>query len=121
MNVNLEAADLHAVQAYSDNQIQINSIVYERSLIVSKEEIISDLKIKNIQEIDEQYINLLIQFKPEIIIIGHKHTGKLMPMSIMNQLLQQRIGVESMSLGAACRTYNVLLSEHRAVVASFIL
>ncbi|WBV64673.1 hypothetical protein PGH43_07795 [Legionella pneumophila 130b] len=25
-----------------------------------------------------------------------------------------------MSIGAACRTYNVLLSEHRAVVAGFI-
>ncbi|MGL5741616.1 MAG: Mth938-like domain-containing protein [Legionella sp.] len=121
MNINLEAAELHAVQAYSDNKIQINSIIYERSLIVYKEEIISDLSIKDDQEIDEYYMNLLTQFKPEIIIIGHEHTGKRPPVSIMNLLLQQRIGMECMSIGAACRTYNVLLSEHRAVVAGFIL
>ena len=120
MNINLESAEQHAVQAYSDNKIQINSIVYERSLIISKTAIISDLAIKTIEEIDAHYMNLLTQFKPEIIIIGHEHTGKLLPLSILNQLTQQQIGIECMSVGAACRTYNVLLSEHRAVVAGFI-
>lgn len=120
MNINLEESELHTVQAYSNNKIQINSITYAKSLIVSKTEIISELLIKSIQEIDEVYMNLLTQFKPEIIIIGHENTGKLPPLSIMKQLAQQRIGIESMSIGAACRTYNVLLSEHRAVVAGFI-
>lgn len=121
MHINLEAAEKNAVQAYSDNQIQINSLVYERSLIVSKEEIISDLTIKDIQEIDAHYLHLLMQFNPEVIIIGHGNTGKFPPMSIVSQLSQQGIGIECMSVGAASRTYNVLLSEHRAVVAGFIL
>ncbi|HHW3766713.1 TPA: Mth938-like domain-containing protein, partial [Legionella pneumophila] len=38
MNINLETAEQHAVQAYSDKKIQINSIIYESSLIVSKKE-----------------------------------------------------------------------------------
>ncbi len=120
MNINLEAAELHAVQAYGDHQIQINSVIYERSLIVCKNELLADLLIKNIQEIDEHYMNLLTQFKPEIVIIGHENTGKFLSMSIISQLSQQGIGIECMSIGAASRTYNVLLSEHRAVVAGFI-
>ncbi|KTD15667.1 hypothetical protein Lgra_0333 [Legionella gratiana] len=120
MNINLEESELHAVQAYNNNKIQINSTVYEKSFIVSKKEIISELSIKNILDIDEVYLSLLTQFKPEIIIIGHENTGKLPSLSIMSQLAQQRIGIESMSIGAACRTYNVLLSEHRTVVAGFI-
>lgn len=120
MNINLEAAEQHAVQAYNDNKIQINSIIYENSLIVSREEIITDLAIKNIQEFDEQYLNLLLQCKPELIIIGHGNTGKFPPFEVISQLSQQRIGIECMSIGAACRTYNVLLSEMRAVVAGFI-
>jgi uncharacterized protein len=121
MYINLEKAEFHAVQAYGDNTIQINSIVYDRSLIVSEEQLISNLTIKDIQEMDEHYMDLIIQLKPELVIIGHQHTGKLPPLSIMNHCLQQRIGIECMSLGAACRTYNVLLSEHRRVVAGFIL
>lgn len=120
MHINLEAAENHAVQAYNAHQIQINSIVYERSLIVSKNEIITELTINDIQEINEQYLQQLIKFKPEVIIIGHENTGKFPPMSIISQLSQQRIGIECMSIGAACRTYNVLLSEERAVVAGFI-
>lgn len=120
MHINLEAAENHAVQAYTDNQIQINSIVYERSLIVSKNEIITELAINDIQEINEQYLQQLIKFKPEVIIIGHENTGKFPPMAIISQLSQQRIGIECMSIGAACRTYNILLSEERAVVAGFI-
>lgn len=121
MHINLEATDKHAVQSYSDNQIQINSIIYENSLIVSKQEIISDLTIKNIQDIDDQYIDLILKLKPEIIIIGHNNPGKFPPMPIITHLSQKRIGIECMSIGAACRTYNVLLSELRAVVAGFIL
>jgi uncharacterized protein len=120
MNINLEAKERHAVQAYSDTHVQINSITYEQSLIVSEKEIINNLKIKNIQEIGEDYMNLLLQFKPEVIIIGHELSGKFPPRPIIQQLVNQRIGIESMSIGAACRTYNVLLSEHRAVVAGFI-
>ena len=120
MHINLEATEQHAVQAYSDTKIQINSIVYESSLIVSKAEIITDLAINNIQDIGDQYFNLLINLKPEIIIIGHNNTGKFPPVDIISKLSQQRIGIECMSIGAASRTYNVLLSEHRAVIAGFI-
>lgn len=121
MHINLEVGEQHAVQSYSDKKIQINSIIYENSLIVSKEEIISDLTIKNIKDIDEEYFNLLIKFNPEIVIIGHENKGTFPPVHIISQLSQHRIGIECMSIGAACRTYNVLLSEHRAVIAGFII
>lgn len=121
MNINLEATDQHAVQAYSDHQIQINSIIYEKSLIASRHELLTDLAINNIQDINAEYIKLLMQVKPEIIIIGHENPGKFPPMEFMSHLSQLQIGMECMSIGAACRTYNVLLSENRAVVAGFIM
>lgn len=121
MHINLEATEKNAIQAYTEHQIQINTIIYEKSFIVSKEEIISDLEIKDIQHMDENYLQLLMRIKPEVILIGHEHQGKFPPMSIIGLLSQQRIGIECMSIGAACRTYNVLLGEHRSVVAGFIL
>lgn len=120
MQISLEDANSHSVQAYGKNQIQINSIIYEASLIVSREEIISELAIKSVTEMDEAYLELLTSLKPELIIIGHDQIGQFPPMSMIAQLSKLRIGIESMSLGAACRTYNVLLGEDRAVVAGFI-
>lgn len=120
MQINLEAADQHAVQAYSENKIQINSIVYEASLIVSSQEIISDLAIKKIQDMDQSFLELLVKSKPELVIIGHEQAGSFPPMPLLSQLSKMRIGIECMSIGAACRTYNVLLGEGRFVIAGFI-
>lgn len=121
MQINLEAAEINAIQAYDSHNIQINSVLYQSSLIVSSEEIISDLPIKHIQEMDEGFVTHLIKSKPELIIIGHSTPGLFPPMRIISELSQQRIGIECMSIGAACRTYNVLLSEYRSVVAAFII
>lgn len=121
MHINLELAEKHAIQAYSDSSIQINSINYERSLIVSRTEIITNVIINCIEELNNEFLQLLTQFNPEVVIIGHTKTGKFPSLSVMRDLAEQRIGMECMSIGAACRTYNVLLGEHRNVVAGFIL
>ena len=120
MHIQLETTEKNAIDAYSQDQIQVNSIVYTQSLILSKEKIITNLSIKNIQEMDEFYVQQLLECQPEVIIIGHNHSGAFPPILIMSKLSQQGIGIESMSVGAACRTYNVLLNEQRAVVAGFI-
>ena len=121
MHINLEILDQHAIQAYSINKIQINSIIYNKSLIVSKEQIINNLAITDVQEMDEVYLKLLLQSKPKLVIIGHEQTGKFPLISLISSLSQKRIGIECMSIGAACRTYNVLLSENRQVVLGLIL
>lgn len=121
MQISLDAAQPHAIQAYDENQIQINSINYAASVIVSRTEIISDLAIKTVSEMDEHTLECLMRLKPELIVLGHKQTGVFPPMSILTKLSQMRIGIECMSIGAACRTYNVLLSEDRAVVGCFLL
>lgn len=120
MQINLETPLKHAIEAYNDKQVQINSIIYQNSLIVSSNEIISDLAIHQVQQIDQDYVDVLLRDNPEIVIIGHQQLGVFPPIEIIAQLSQQKIGLECMSLGAACRTYNILLSEQRAVTAGFI-
>jgi uncharacterized protein len=39
---------------------------------------------------------------------------------LLEPLMARRIGVETMDTSAACRTYNVLLAEGRAVVAALL-
>lgn len=120
MHISLETPEHHAIQAYSDQQIQINSTMYADSVIVSKQEIITNIEIKSIQELNDAYINLLLKHKPEIVIIGHSNQKILPSLTTIALLSQQGIGMEFMSIGAACRTYNVLLSEERAVVLGII-
>jgi len=49
----------------------------------------------------------------EILIIGTGNSTLLFPPAWRQQLKWLRLGIESMSLSAACRTYNVLAMEGR--------
>lgn len=120
MQINLEATDKHTIQAYSDTEIKINSTGYHNGFIVSTHEIIENWAVNSIGAIDDEALSLLIKHNPEIILIGHNQTGHLAPMIIVHKLANQRIALESMNIGAACRTFNVLLSENRAVVLGII-
>lgn len=56
----------------------------------------------------------------EIVLIGTGSRQSLLPQSIIAPLLRLGIGVEAMSTQAAARTYNILMSEGRRVVAALI-
>lgn len=56
----------------------------------------------------------------EVVIIGTGDKHIMLAHSLTAALLRQGIGVESMSTQAAARTYNILMSEGRRVVAALI-
>lgn len=56
----------------------------------------------------------------EILLVGCGPDLKRLPAPLRASLKEARISCDSMSTGAAVRTYNVLLAEERAVAAAFI-
>ncbi|MCE3043883.1 Mth938-like domain-containing protein [Legionella sp. 16cNR16C] len=121
MHLHLESADKFAVQAYSDSEVKIDGEIYQHNLIASAQGVLTDWPVTRISEMIIQSLNSFLAVQPEIIIIGHTESGKLPSPAIFELLSQKRIGLESMSIGAACRTYNVLLSEQRRVALGIIL
>ncbi|HHF7343834.1 Mth938-like domain-containing protein [Legionella feeleii] len=121
MHINLETTDQYTIQAYSEKEIQIDSISYQTSLIVNRHEIITDWPIHRVNELNDELLLPLLKYQPKILIIGHHKQGEFVSFSIIQALANQGIGLECMSIGAACRTFNVLLSEQREVVLGIIL
>jgi uncharacterized protein len=121
MHIHLEKSESTSIQAYSENSITIDNISYCKSLIVSSTTIQPDWPVKDIQELAIEKLSPILDLKPKIIIIGYKKTKVSSPMNLISDLSQLGIGIEFMSIGAACRTFNVLLSEHREVVLGVIL
>ena len=56
----------------------------------------------------------------EILLIGCGARMQLLPVDIREGLKARGFSVDFMETGAACRTYNILLSEGRAVAAALI-
>ena len=57
---------------------------------------------------------------PEIIIFGTGKEQVFPDPALFVPLMERGIGYEVMNTGAACRTYNILLSEERRVLAALI-
>lgn len=121
MQINLERADLHSIQSYSDSQVIINDQPYNSSLIVSQQSIDSDWNRDHILSFNEKDVERILQYNPEIVIIGHQSPGQFPHDTVRLLFAKQRVGLECMDIGAACRTFNVLLSELRDVTLALII
>ena len=95
------------INAYGNDYVLINEKKYSLPLLITPDKIIS-----NPLEL-ELLISLAI--KPEILLIGHQLKQMRLPMDSSLYLEKLSISYETMSFGAACRTYNVLLAEGRNI------
>jgi uncharacterized protein len=57
---------------------------------------------------------------PAIVLLGTGEVHVMPPEPILRLFAEARLGLEIMSTGAACRTYNVLLAEGRDVGAGLL-
>jgi len=115
------AIGTNVIRSFTDSTIEVNNKAYSNSLVVSNNLLIDDWGIKHIDEMSLKNWQDLLQHKPEVILMG---TGKSLVFphpSSYAPAIEQGIGVEFMDSGAACRTYNVLVSEDRFVIAGIIL
>ena len=120
MHIQLEPSDSNSIRSYSDEQVTIGETSYHQSLIIARNNIITPWPIISILDLSETSLQPIIELDPEIILIGHQQPGALPPYNLLQELSKKRIGLECMSVGAASRTFNVLLSEHRRVIAAII-
>ncbi len=120
MEIQLESTEPHTIRSYSDQSILVGQTTLYQSCIINKQAIQTDWSIRHIDELNADHIAALLQYQPEVILLGHAGPATFLP-SFASDLSRQRIGLECMSIGAACRTFNVLLAEYRVVVLGIIL
>jgi uncharacterized protein len=68
-----------------------------------------------------EHFERIAALQPEVVIFGSGPRLHFVKPALLRALIDQRIGVETMDTPAACRTYNVLASEGRRVLAALLL
>lgn len=122
MKFSLEAPnDANRIHSYDDNGVVIKhnqSTQYyatKSTLIITPNQIINDCSMSDITGLTASDISYLASLQAEVVLFSVKTNKRLSP-QMMVEFSRQAIGVEMMALGAACRTYNLLVSEGRRVV-----
>lgn len=122
MKVSLDTGTAsHLIKAYGAGSIQINETVYHRDLIVMPESIEPEWASAPITELTTDHFAAVQAYAPEILLLGTGETQISPPARLMAELGRQGMGLEVMDTAAACRTYNVLMSEDRRVAAALMM
>ncbi len=114
-------APAHLIRAYSATQLCIGAEVITGSCLVSAQALRTDALPASFAEFGADGLAPVLALEPEVLILGTGMEHRFAPLAVRNALAARRIGVEAMQLGAACRTFNVLLQEERRVVAALFL
>lgn len=109
-----------AIVAYSSAGIQIANQVYRGHLLLTPEQIIDNWPAPAPSELTIDSFARILTYAPEVLILGTGETLEFPPASLNAALAAKRIGLEVMDTQAACRTYNILLTEDRRVAAALI-
>ena len=104
------------VRSYTRGEVVVGNERMQAPFIVSAGQLIRDWPVRSVGELDLAALEPLLGLHPQVILIGADE-GIGSGAAWRSQLLARHVAVECMDLGAACRTYNVLAQEGRAVVA----
>jgi uncharacterized protein len=121
MKLNLsDDSRAYVISAYCDGSFTINGQLFTGNQLVWPDQPPRTWLLDNIYSLDNNCVAEHLSEKIEAVIIG---TGKslVFPDGLRPDEFHKRaIGIEIMDTPAACRTYNILVSEGRNVMAALI-
>jgi uncharacterized protein len=111
-------SDINLIRGYAAGEVRIGELVQQAPCIVSATQLILDWGARDVASLTAADLEPIFALQPDVVLLG---TGQrqMFPASAIKQAFAARgIGLEVMDLGAACRTYNILVQEERRVAAA---
>lgn len=108
------------INAYQAGWIEVSGQKYTGGLVVHSESGCSAWPVARFEDLQEDHFAQLLAHRPELVIFGSGLKLRFPRPVWLAPLIQAGIGLETMDTAAACRTYNVLASEGRKVVAALL-
>jgi uncharacterized protein len=107
---------VNLIRAYRAGEIRINEAVYQDAVILSASAILNEPGLHRVSDLNAEHSARILELDPELVLLGTGQHQTFPHPSFSAQFLRLGIGFEVMDTGAACRTFNVLVSEQRRVV-----
>lgn len=112
---------MNLVRAYSRAELRIGEEHVRSSCIVSADRLITDWPPARFEALRPEHLHAIFELKPEVVLLGTGERQRFPPPDIRSVFAARGVGLEVMDLGAACRTYNILVQEERQAVAALFL
>jgi uncharacterized protein len=112
---------INLIRRYGADFITIGEEDIRGSCLVTAATLTRDWPPHSVDELALEHLAPLFELAPEIVVLA---TGarQIFPRAALRaEFAMRKIGLEVMEVGAACRTFNVLVGEERRVLAAVLL
>jgi len=106
--------------AYGEGWFAINGERRASSLIVFPDRLV-EWPVDGFDALRAEDFATLAEARPEILLLGTGARQRFPHPRLTHALMQARVGLEVMDTAAACRTYNILMTEERHVAAALLV
>ena len=110
-----------ALDAIGPEASRVRQEILSHSAVITPTRLLRNWVPQSFEELDPSHMMILVELAPEIVILGVGASLRWPASSIVAPLAAAGIGLEVMNTAAACRTYNILASESRKVVAAILV
>jgi uncharacterized protein len=122
MQLTLENPDFrYLLRGVSANGVLVNEKTLQHSFILTPHELLENWRPRSCKELIPDDMQALLALNPVLVILGTGDSQHFPVPAVMAACLTRGIGIEVMNNAAAARTFNVLATEGRKVVAGFIV
>jgi uncharacterized protein len=108
------------IRSLSDTKIQVVDDWHTGPLILSARQLLTDWPPITTDELLAEHFEPIFALSPDVVLLGTGSRQVFPHPALMTGFHQRGLGVEVMGTRAACRTFNILISESRNVVAALM-
>lgn len=111
----------NSISRHDAQGVWVNGQLHATSLLVPWRGEVANWSPSRFEELSAAHFEAMRRLQPELVIFGSGSRLRFPRPDLWRALVEARIGFEVMDLAAACRTYNVLASEGRNVLAALLI
>lgn len=110
----------NAIARHGPDGVIVGGTAWTSSVVVPWQGAVFAWEAPTFEALSPAHFERLAALRPEVVIFGSGARLRFARPAVLRPLIDAGIGHETMDSAAACRTYNVLLGEGRAVVAALL-
>ena len=121
MKFHLQAPTGNIVTGSGPGWVRVGGDEYRDNIVLRADGVEPGFAPAGFDNLTAEDFAALLRSTPEIVLLGTGATQRFPRPAVTAPLNDARVGLEVMDTRAACRTYNILVAEGRAVTAALIV
>ena len=121
MKIQPDKFDVQSISGYGADWVSIAAEKIKTSVVIGSRGQRVNWGCNTFESLDTPHFEILAALAPEIVIFGSGNRIRFPKPQWLTPLYAKRIGIETMDMQAACRTYNILAGEGRDVVLALLI